>query len=149
MILGICLESEAFQAALVSGSKTAPKLEQRYICKNPETANLARSASWYENRFFQLIDNHSPTEIVAKIHYDVKNQAGLINHGFPLGILAKCCHVRGLELTLVTVQKLKGVTLFSLPKGTSTYEWIDQYKDTQPYWKNSGRIATLAALSKL
>ena len=145
MIMGICLNAGGFQASFVSGSKAAPILEAREICQNPETADLARSASWYDNRFTQLITNQNPDEVIAKIHFDVKNQKGLLNHGFPLGVLGKCCHTADLKLSLVTVQKLKSVKSFGLAKGTSTYLWIDQIKDQKPYWKDAGRISALAA----
>lgn len=145
MIMGICLQTGGFQTSFVSGSKTAPVLEAREICQNPEGADLRRSASWYDNRFTQLISSQKPDAVIAKIHYDVKNQAGLLNHGFPLGVLAKCCHTANLEFSLVTVKKLKSVRSFDLAKGTSTYEWIDQLKDDKPYWKDAGRISALAA----
>lgn len=145
MIMGVCLHAGGFQAAFLTGSKATPVLVNREICTNPESTNLSRSASWYENRFTDLINAHSPTIVSAKIHYDVKNKAGLINHGFPLGILAQCCYRKGLELDLLTLQKLKGPKNFGLSKDDNTYQWIDGLKDTKSYWKDSGRVSTLAA----
>ena len=145
MIMGVCLQKNGFQAAFVTGNQLVPVLAGREICTNPESANLPRSASWYENRFIELISAHSPTIVSAKIHYDVKNQLGLINHGFPLGILAQCCHRKGLELDLHTLRKLKGPRNFGLDKDDNTYRWIDALKDTKPYWKDAGRVSTLAA----
>ncbi|MGJ8564478.1 MAG: hypothetical protein ACSHXY_13110 [Alphaproteobacteria bacterium] len=140
------MQAGGFQASFVSGSKISPILNAREICTNPEADNLIASARWYENRFTQVITNYNPTVVIAKIHYDVKNQAGLLNHGFPLGILAQCCNSNALDLKLVTLQKLKGPKNFDMPKGTSTYEWVDSLKDTKPYWKDAGRVSCLAAI---
>jgi len=92
-----------------------------------------------------LIADEKPERVVAKIHYDVKNQAGLINHGLPLGILASCCYDGSLELELITKRKLKGWKNFNLKKGDNPFSWIDSLKDTKPYWNDDARCAVLLA----
>ena len=121
----------------------------REVFTNPEVSNLARSASWYRNRFQKLIADYSPDQVNAKIHYDVKNQAGLINHGCPLGVLALCCYEASIELELLTKQKLKGWKNFNLQKGNKPFEWIDMLKDNKAYWNDDARCAALLSAFSL
>ena len=73
----------------------------------------------------------------------------MFTHGLPLGAIALCCAKKEIPLTTVSKAKLKGHTVFGLPKGTKAFDWIEQYKDDQPYWTDSCKTAILAGITAL
>lgn len=149
MILGICLEKGGLRAAVLDGTKRAPVLVERQKCKNPDHGNLPASASWYETRFDQFLAAYAIEGVSAKIHFTCKKQDDVLNHGFPLGVLALVSHRRNVPFSLFTKRKLQGYATYGLAKGTDPYRWVDALNDGGVYWDDAAKTSVLAAAALL
>ena len=149
MNLGICLEKGAFHYALVDGSKSKPNIFQRGKRVNPEPNSYPQSANWYKSSIGQILHDNSVDHTIIKLHFKLANMNAMLTHGLPIGVIALCCAEHKIPLSTVTKAKLKGHTAFGLPKGTKAFDWVNQFKDGEPYWTDSCRTAILAGFSEL
>ncbi len=149
MKLGICLEKGGFHYAVVSGEKLNPHIIDRGKRGNPEPESYPNSAKWFKNAFGQILRDNKIDKVVIKLHYKLLNMDAMLIHGLPIGLISLCCSEKNIPLATISKAKLKGYSVYGLPKGTKALEWVDTLKDDQPYWTESCKTAILAGITAL